>query len=77
MSAKTKPITIDDKLNYIMNQNKTLQAQVTEQAKLIADLKSENQFIMDNTLKMGKHIDFINTAYDKITKSYLFKNIFA
>ena len=69
--------TIDDKLNYIINQNKILQTQVNEQAKLIADLKSENQLIMDNTLKMGKHIDFINSAYDKITKSYLFKNIFS
>lgn len=72
----TKPISIDDKLNVLINQNKIIQAQLIEQAKIISDLKAENKLIMDNTLKMGKHIDFINHAYEKITKSYLFKNIF-
>ena len=50
--------------------------QLLAQNQLILELKQENKQILSSTQKMGKHIDFINGAYEKITKSYLFKNIF-
>ena len=77
-SEKEKKIlTTDDKLNLLIKQNKAMQQQLTEQSNLISELKTENKKIMENTLKMGKHIDFINGAYEKVTKSYLFKNVFS
>ena len=62
-----------DKL-YLLIQ--TLEKKINKQNKLIQELKEENQIIIENTTKMGNHIDFINSAYDKISKSYLFRNIF-
>jgi len=75
MSGK-KPLDIDEKLNLIIKQNKNLEKKVNEQQTIINELKIDNKIIMDNTLKMGKHIDFINTTYEKINNSYFFKNIF-
>jgi hypothetical protein len=75
MSGKN-PLDIDEKLNLIIKQNKNLEKKVNEQQTIINELKIDNKIIMDNTLKMGKHIDFINHSYDKISKSYLFRNIF-
>ena len=49
---------------------------MNKQNKMIEELKEENKLIIENTTKMGKHIDFINTTYEKLTKSYLFRNIF-
>jgi len=75
MSGK-KPLDIDEKLNLIIKQNKELQKKVNDQQTTITELKDENKIIMDNTLKMGKHIDFINKSYEKFSTSYFFKNIF-
>ena len=62
-----------DKLYLLI---KSLEKQVKEQNKMIEGLRSENKLIIENTTKMGNHIDFINSAYEKISKSYLFRNIF-
>jgi hypothetical protein len=66
-----------DKLNTLIKMSKALQKQLREQGELIKELKEENKLIKENTTKMGQHIDFINKAYEKITKSYLFGNIFS
>ena len=76
MSGKKPPLDIDKKLNLIIKQNKNLEKKVLEQQTIINELNIENKIIMVNTLKMGKHIDFINTTYEKISKSYIFRNIF-
>jgi uncharacterized protein YaaN involved in tellurite resistance len=62
-----------DKLYLLI---KSLEKQINKQNKMIEELKEENKLIIENTTKMGKHIDFINTTYEKLTKSYLFRNIF-
>ena len=63
-----------DKL-YLLIQ--CLEKKINKQNKMIQELKEENKLIIENTTKMGNHIDFINTAYEKISKSYLFRNIFS
>ena len=65
------------KLDTLLAMTKALQKQVKEQNKMIQALQSENKLIIENTTKMGKHIDFINSAYEKLTQSYLFRNIFS
>jgi hypothetical protein len=62
-----------DKLYLLI---KSLEKQVNKQNKMIEELKEENKIIIENTTKMGNHIDFINSTYEKLTKSYLFRNIF-
>jgi len=76
MSGKKPLLDIDEKLNLIIKQNKNLEKKVLEQQTIINELNIENKIIMENTLKMGKHIDFINATYEKISKSYIFRNIF-
>lgn len=76
MSKKTSSLDFDEKLNLIIKQNKDLQKKINDQQTKIDDLISENKIIKENTLKMGKHIDFINNSYEKIKKSYIFGNIF-
>lgn len=66
----------DDKINLLIKQNKAILGQLAEQTRLIAELKNDNKNIKENTDKMGQHINFINGAYEKITKSYLLKSIF-
>jgi hypothetical protein len=61
-----------DKLYFMI---KALEKKIDKQNKLIQELKEENKLIIENTSKMGTHIDFINSAYDKLSKSYLFRNI--
>ncbi len=63
-----------DKL-YLLIQS--LEKKINNQNKMIKELKENNKLIVENTTKMGNHIDFINTAYEKISKSYLFRNIFS
>ena len=65
------------KLDTLLAMTKALQKQVKEQNKMIQALQCENKLIIENTTKMGKHIDFINSAYEKLTQSYLFRNIFS
>ena len=60
----------NDKLNAILD---LLEKQTRE----IEQLKADNKKIIENSEKIGKHIDFINRAYDKFANSYLFKNIFS
>lgn len=63
-----------DKL-YVMI--KALEKQIKQQNKMIQELKEENKLIIENTSKMGKHIDFINTTYEKLSKSYFFGSLFS
>lgn len=63
-----------DKL-YVMI--KSLEKQIKQQNKMIQELKEENKLIIENTTKMGKHIDFINTTYEKLSKSYFFGSLFS
>lgn len=63
-----------DKL-YLMI--KTLEKKIDKQNKMIEELREENKLIIENTTKMGTHIDFINSTYEKLTKSYLFRNLFS
>jgi len=62
-----------DKL-YLMI--KALERQIITQNIMIEELRKENKLIIENTTKMGNHIDFINGVYEKLTKSYIFRNIF-
>ena len=66
-----------DKLAVLV---KNLEKQINKQNIIIeelkTELKAENKMIIENTTKMGNHIDFINSTYEKLTKSYLFRNIF-
>jgi hypothetical protein len=63
-----------DKL-YVMI--KALEKQIKQQNKMIQELQEENKLIIENTSKMGKHIDFINTTYEKLSKSYFFGSLFS
>ncbi len=68
---------IETQLNTLLKLTKELKKQMQEQSELIKELREENKVIRENTTKMGNHIDFINGTYEKLTKSYLFRNIFA
>jgi hypothetical protein len=75
--SKNKVISeLDEKINLIITQNDELKKIITTQQTTINKLNNDNKIIMNNVLKMGKHIDFINTTYEKINNSYFFKNIF-
>ncbi len=70
---------IDKLYLMIKTLEKTIDKQskmIDKQSKMIEELREENKLIIENTSKMGKHIDFINTTYDKLAKSYLFRNLF-
>ena len=67
----------DEKLDKLIELTKTLEKQIHKQNKKIEELQAENKLIIENTTKMGNHIDFINNAYQKLTASYLFRNIFS
>ncbi len=75
MSTKDKIDILIEMNKELKAQNKVLQQQLQSQQKQIDELVKVNAEILVNTSKMGKHIDFINNAYDKITKSYFFKNL--
>jgi hypothetical protein len=63
----------------IQAQNVQIQAQnvqIQTQQKKIDELVTLNIQIVENTKKMTAHIEFINRAYDKISKSYFFSSIF-
>lgn len=66
-----------DQIDKLFLLIKSLEKQIKQQNKMIEELQIENKLIIENTTKMGKHIDFINGAYEKLTKSYLFRNIFS
>ena len=66
-----------DQIDKLFLLVKSLEKQIKQQNKMIEELQIENKLIIENTTKMGKHIDFINGAYEKLTKSYLFRNIFS
>jgi hypothetical protein len=63
-----------DKL-YLLIQ--TLEKKINKQNNMIQELQEENKLIIENTTKMGKHIDFINTTYEKLSKSYFFGSLFS
>ena len=65
-----------DQIDKLYLMIKTLEKKIDKQSKIIEELREENKLIIENTSKMGKHIDFINTTYDKLAKSYLFRNLF-
>lgn len=75
MSTKNKIDLLIEMNTELKTQNKTLHHQLQSQQKQIDELVKLNAEILVNTNKMGKHIDFINNAYEKITKSYFFKNL--
>jgi hypothetical protein len=64
-----------EKIDVLIEQLQAQQQQIQDQQKKIDELIQLNTHILIHTEKMGKHIDFINNAYEKVTKSYLFKNI--
>jgi hypothetical protein len=65
-----------DQIDKLYLMIKTLEKKIDNQSKILQELKDENKLMLENTSKMGKHIDFINATYEKISKSYLFRNIF-
>jgi hypothetical protein len=67
----------DEKLDKLIELTKILEKQIHKQNKKIEELQAENKLIIENTTKMGNHIDFINNAYQKLTTSYFFRNIFS
>lgn len=67
----------ENKLDKLFELTKTLEKQIHKQNKKIEELQAENKLIIENTTKMANHIDFINNAYQKLTTSYLFRNIFS
>ncbi len=64
-----------DQIDKLYLMIKSLEKKIDKQNKLIQELKEENKLIIENTTKMGTHIDFINNTYEKLSKSYLFRNI--
>jgi hypothetical protein len=52
-----------------------MQYQMQSHQKEIKDLMELNMQILENTQKMARHIEFIDKIYDKISKSYFFKNL--
>jgi hypothetical protein len=62
-------------LLQMQGQQAYMQDQMQTHQKEINDLIELNMQILENTQKMAKHIDFINKAYEKISKSYFFKNL--
>jgi hypothetical protein len=77
MSKQKSPLNSDEKLNLIIQQIKELHKKIDGTQITMNELKSENKLILEDTLKMGKHIDFIDKSYEKIGKSYIFRNIFS
>lgn len=75
MSTKEKIDLLIEMNKDLKTQNKGLHQQLQSHQKQIDELIRLNAEILVNTNKMGKHIDFINGAYEKITKSYFFKNL--
>ena len=65
-----------DQIDKLYLMIKILEKKIDKQSKMLQELKDENILMLENTTKMGKHIDFINATYEKISKSYLFRNIF-
>lgn len=65
-----------DQIDKLYLMIKTLEKKIDKQSIMIQELREENKLIIENSTKMGKHIDFINTTYDKLAKSYLFRNLF-
>lgn len=66
-----------DQLDKLFLLIKALEKKVDKQHKIIEELQNENKIIIENTDKMGTHIDFINGVYEKLRKSYLLRNIFS
>jgi hypothetical protein len=66
-----------DQIDKLYLMVKALEKKIDKQNKMIEELREENKLIIENTTKMGTHIDFINSTYEKLTKSYLFRNIFS
>ena len=64
-----------DKLDLLITMQQETQKIIKDQAKQIDELKKENIEILNSTSRMAKHIDFINSAYEKVSGSYLFRNI--
>lgn len=71
-----------EKINILLAQQTQLLAQMqTQQVQMQAQQQTIDEMtrlistILINSDKMGRHIDFINNAYEKITKSYFFKNL--
>ena len=59
----------------LLEQMQAQQVQMQAQQKIMDELTRLISTIIINTDKMGRHIDFINNAYEKISKSYFFKNL--
>ena len=64
-----------DKLDLLLDMNKTLLEQIVEQNKLILELQKENQKILADTSKMALHVDFINSIYSRIRQSSFFRTL--
>ena len=71
-----------EKINILLAQQTQLlaqmqaqQVQMQAQQQTIDEMTRLISTILINSDKMGRHIDFINNAYEKITKSYFFKNL--
>jgi hypothetical protein len=64
-----------DKLDLLLDMNRTLLAQIVEQNKLIQELQKENQKILADTTKMALHVDFINSIYSRTRQSAFFRTL--
>ena len=64
-----------NKLDLLLEMNKSLLEQIREQNKLIQALQKENQKISADTTKMALHVDFINSIYSRIRHSAFFRTL--
>jgi hypothetical protein len=75
MKSSEKVNLLIEQIKAQQEQMQAQQEQMQAQQEKIDQLIKLNHEILINTDKMGKHIDFINRTYDKISRSYFFKNI--
>ena len=74
-SSDNMDVKSSNKLDLLIDMNKTLLAQIVEQNKLIQELQKENQKILADTSKMALHVDFINSIYSRTRQSSFFRTL--
>ena len=75
-SDKNNTNNYDNDIISLIELNKKMYKEIKEQGKKIESLQKEQIKIIENSEKMGNHIDFINKTYDNIKNGYFFKSLF-
>lgn len=75
-SDKNNTNNCNNDIISLIELNKKMYKEIKEQGKKIESLQKEQLKIIENSEKMGNHIDFINKTYDNIKNGYFFKSLF-